>query len=144
MDSAPAAAAGAAFAAFDLLATLVAVVRPDARVLHANATFENLLGVPRRAMLATALTDWLADPQPLRETLAAVSENRIATGRFEAVLRRPAGTQPTELLPVHVIVNQTDHPDRVLVLYPGALVATYVRRELELQRLLTPVMGGPA
>lgn len=110
------AAAGAApYAAFDLLATLVAVVRPDARVLHANASFEHLLGVPRRAMLATALTDWLADPQALRETLAAVSENRIASGRFEAVLRRPAGTQPPELLPVHVIVNQTDSPERVLV-----------------------------
>jgi len=115
VDSAPGAAPGASFAAFDLLATLVSVVRPDARVLHANASFENLLGVPRRALMATALTDWLVDPQPLRETLAAVSENRIATGRFEAVLRRPAGTQPPELLPVHVIVNQTDSPERVLV-----------------------------
>jgi len=115
VDSAPGAASGASLAAFDLLATLVAVVRPDGAVLHANASFENLLGVPRRALMATALTDWLADPQPLRETLAAVSENRIATGRFEAVLRRPAGTQPPELLPVHVIVNQTDSPERVLV-----------------------------
>jgi two-component system, NtrC family, nitrogen regulation sensor histidine kinase GlnL len=115
VDSAPGAASGASLTAFDLLATLVAVVRPDAGVLHANASFENLLGVPRRALMATALTDWLADPQPLRETLAAVSENRIATGRFEAVLRRPAGTQPPELLPVHVIVNQTDSPERVLV-----------------------------
>jgi two-component system nitrogen regulation sensor histidine kinase GlnL len=109
-------AAGAAYQAFDLLATLVAVVRPDARVLHANASFENLLGVPRRAMLATALTDWLIDEQPLRETLAAVVENRIATGRFEALLKRPigAGAHP-ELLPVHVIVNQTENPERVLV-----------------------------
>ena len=102
------------FAAYDLLATLVAVVQPDGRVLHANATFENLLGVPRRALLATALTDWLADPVPLRETLAAVADNRISTGRFEGVLKRPAGAQ-AELLPVHVIVNQTDTPARVLV-----------------------------
>jgi two-component system, NtrC family, nitrogen regulation sensor histidine kinase GlnL len=103
-----------ALAAFDLLATLVAVVSPDGRVLHANASFENLLGVPRRAMLATLLTDWLADPGPMHETLAAVTANRIATGRFEAVLKRPLGTTP-ELLPVHVIVNQTDSPERVLV-----------------------------
>ena len=48
-----------ALAALDLLATLVAVVSPDGRVLHANASFENLLGVPRRAMLATLLADWL-------------------------------------------------------------------------------------
>jgi two-component system nitrogen regulation sensor histidine kinase GlnL len=105
------------FQAFDLLATLVAVVQPDGHVLHANASFEHLLGVPRRAMLATRLTDWMADPLPLRETLAAVSANRIASGRFEAVLRRPsphAGSS-TELLPVHVIVNQTDREDHVLV-----------------------------
>jgi len=111
----PAAAkAASGFAAFDLLATLVAVVSPDGRVLHANASFENLLGVPRRAMLATLLTDWLADPGPLHETLAAVTANRIATGRFEAVLKRPPSAAP-ELLPVHVIVNQTDSDDRVLV-----------------------------
>jgi two-component system, NtrC family, nitrogen regulation sensor histidine kinase GlnL len=107
-------AASAAYAAFDLLATLVAVVGPDGRVEHANASFENLLGVPRRSLLGTVLTDWLADPAPLRETLAAVAGNRIATGRFEAVLRHPSGMQP-ELLPVHVIVNQTDRADRTLV-----------------------------
>ena len=115
--SAGAPAAGPAahlWSAFDLLATLVAVVSPDGRVLHANASFENLLGVPRRAMLATLLTDWLADPQALHETLAAVVANRIATGRFEAVLKHPGGTAP-ELLPVHVIVNQTDSTERVLV-----------------------------
>jgi two-component system nitrogen regulation sensor histidine kinase GlnL len=100
----------APYAAFDLLATLVALARPDGRVEHANATFENLLGVPRRALLGTMLPDWLAEPGPLRETLAAVADNRIASGRFEAVLRGPAG-----LLPVHVIVNQTDSPERVVV-----------------------------
>ncbi len=115
--SARAPAAGHAahlLSAFDLLATLVVVVSPDGRVLHANASFENLLGVPRRAMLSTVLTDWLADPLALHETLAAVVANRIATGRFEAVLKRPGGTAP-ELLPVHVIVNQTDSTERVLV-----------------------------
>ena len=115
--SAGAPAAGPAahlWSAFDLLATLVAVVSPDGRVLHANASFENLLGVPRRAMLATLLTDWLADPASMHETLAAVTANRIATGRFEAVLKHPGGTAP-ELLPVHVIVNQTDSTERVLV-----------------------------
>jgi two-component system nitrogen regulation sensor histidine kinase GlnL len=101
-------------AAFDLLATMVAVVRPDGQCLHANAAFENLLGVARRALLSTMLPDWLADPQPMLETLAAVSANRIASGRFDAQLRRPSGTHP-ELLPVHVIVNQTEDLERVLV-----------------------------
>jgi two-component system, NtrC family, nitrogen regulation sensor histidine kinase GlnL len=118
--SAQAPAAGLAahlLSAFDLLATLVVVVSPDGRVQHANASFENLLGVPRRAMLATLLADWLADPTALQETLAAVVANRIATGRFEAVLKHPSahpGSAP-ELLPVHVIVNQTDNSERVLV-----------------------------
>jgi two-component system nitrogen regulation sensor histidine kinase GlnL len=111
----PAAADEAApFSAFDQLATLVAVVTPAGSVLHANASFENLLGVPRRALLATLLTDWLTDPSAMKDTLQAVTANRIATGRFEAVLRRPPGAGQ-ELLPVHVIVNQTDSNERVLV-----------------------------
>ena len=103
-----------AYAAFDLLATMVALVRPDGQVLHANAAFENQLGVARRTLQASALTDWLADAQPLRETLDAVAANRISSGRFEALLRRPAGSHP-ELMPVHVIVAQTDHAERVAV-----------------------------
>jgi two-component system nitrogen regulation sensor histidine kinase GlnL len=104
-----------AYDAFDLLATLIAVVGPDAQVQHANAGFEHLLGVPRRALIASALTDWLADPQPLRETIDAVAGNRIATGRFEGVVRRTGGAGPELALPVHVIVNQTDSPERVVV-----------------------------
>jgi two-component system nitrogen regulation sensor histidine kinase GlnL len=103
--------------ALDLLATLVAVVSADGRVLHANTSFENLLGVPRRAMLGTLLTDWVVDPASLAETMASVAANRIATGRFETELKRPAGhaAAPAEPLPVHVIVNQIDHDERVLV-----------------------------
>jgi len=110
----PVAPGAPGLAALDLLATLVALVQPDGRVLHANASFENLLGVARRNLIGTPLTDWLVEPQALSETLAAVAENRISTGRFEAALRRPPGASP-ELLPVHVIVNQTDDAKRVLV-----------------------------
>jgi two-component system nitrogen regulation sensor histidine kinase GlnL len=103
--------------ALDLLATLVALVSPEGRVLHANASFENLLGVPRRTMLGTPLADWVADAGSLQETLASVATNRIATGRFETMLKRPPGSAVAtpELLPVHVIVNQTDSFERVLV-----------------------------
>jgi two-component system, NtrC family, nitrogen regulation sensor histidine kinase GlnL len=101
-------------AAFDLLATMVTVVRSNGQCLHANASFENQLGVARRALLSTSLLDWLADPQPLRETLAAVAANRIACGRFDAMLRPPTGGH-SEPLNVHVIVNQTDDADRILV-----------------------------
>lgn len=103
-----------ALSAFDLLATMVTVVRADGQCLHANASFENQLGVARRALLSTSLLDWLSDPQPLRETLAAVAANRIACGRFDAMLRPPTGGH-VEPLHVHVIVNQTDDADRILV-----------------------------
>ena len=114
LGEAPGAAGDGALAALDLLATLVALVRPDGRVLHANASFENLLGVARRHLIGASLADWVSPAQALQETLAAVAANCIATGRFEAVLRRPQGTPP-ELLPVHVIVNQTDSAERVVV-----------------------------
>ncbi len=123
MNAPPARASAAGLDALDLLATLVALVTPVGRVVHANASFENLLGVPRRAMLGTLLTDWVVDAAALQETLDAVAANRIATGRFETALRRPIGVAgsagssaaPAEPLPVHVIVNQTDRDDRVLV-----------------------------
>ena len=110
----PAQASADALAAFDLLATMVALVQPDGLCLHANASFENTLGVARRALLSTSLPDWLADPQPLRETLEAVAANRIASGRFDGMIRRAAGSH-AELLPVHVIVNQTEDLSRIVV-----------------------------
>jgi two-component system nitrogen regulation sensor histidine kinase GlnL len=108
-------ASAAGFETFDLLATMVAVARPTGECLFANATFENLLGLSRRAIVRGSLLDWFAEPQQLRETLAAVARNDFATGRFEALLRRPPGSHP-ELMPVHVIVNQMDHGgERVVV-----------------------------
>jgi len=106
--------ASANLEAFDLLATMVAVVRPGGECLFANATFENVLGLSRRTILRGRLSDWIVEAPQLLETLAAVARNDFATGRFEGQLRRPPGSHP-ELLPVHVIVNQTDSADRVIV-----------------------------
>jgi two-component system, NtrC family, nitrogen regulation sensor histidine kinase GlnL len=100
--------------AFDLLATMVALVRPDGECLFANAAFENVLGLSRRSILRGRLGDWFVESDKLDETLKAVSRNDFATGRFDGQLKRPAGQHP-ELLPVHVIVNQTDSSDRVVV-----------------------------
>ena len=104
-----------AYDSFDLLATMVAVVRPDGAMLFANARYEDVAGLSRRALMRGSLFDWFADTQQLRDTLLAVTRNDIATGRFDGSMRRgPLAAH--ELLPVHVIVTQIDHGrDRVLV-----------------------------
>jgi two-component system nitrogen regulation sensor histidine kinase GlnL len=102
------------YRAFDLLPTMVAIARPNGDCLVANASFEAAIGVSRRSLQRGNLLDWLADAQPLRETLLAVARNDFATGRFDGLLKRANGLHP-ELLPVHVIVNQTDGPELVLV-----------------------------
>ena len=100
---------------FDLLATMVAVVRTDGAMLFANARFEDVAGLSRRALLRGSLFDWFPEPQPLRDTLSAVTRNEIATGRFDGSMRR-SPLAAHEALPVHVIVNQIDQAgDRVLV-----------------------------
>ncbi len=94
--------------ALDMLATQVALVRPDAAIVFANAGFEDMSGLSRRALARTNLADWFADPKPLHDTLAAVIGNAVSTARFDAALRRiPAAAH--DPLPVHVIVTQIDH-----------------------------------
>jgi two-component system, NtrC family, nitrogen regulation sensor histidine kinase GlnL len=103
------------FDSFDLLATMVVLAQPDGQCLLANATLENTMGMSRRALQRGNLLDWLAEPSRLRETLRAVANNELSSGRFDAHLRRAPLGHP-DLLPVHVIVNQLDHrTDRVLV-----------------------------
>jgi two-component system, NtrC family, nitrogen regulation sensor histidine kinase GlnL len=110
------------FDAFDQLATMVAVTHPDGRCLRANSALENTLGQSRRALQRGSVFDWLIDPAPMRESLRQVAHNTVATGRFEAMLKRPViglGTQGGAgtggELPVHVIVSQMDRPEQVLV-----------------------------
>jgi two-component system, NtrC family, nitrogen regulation sensor histidine kinase GlnL len=103
---------GAGFEAFDQLATMVAVIDPAGHCLMANSALENTLGTSRRALQRGMVFDWLSDAAPLRETLHAVATNQVATSRFDAAMRRPS---PGGDLPVHVIVSQTEWPDRVLI-----------------------------
>jgi two-component system nitrogen regulation sensor histidine kinase GlnL len=94
--------------AFDLLATLVALARPDGTVLFANTGFEAAVGLSRRALVRTSLFDRFVDPAALRETLLAVARNEMATGRLEATLKVSGAALAHEELPVHVIVTQVD------------------------------------
>ena len=104
----------AAFAAFDHLATLIAVVSPEGRCVFANASFENVLGLSRRSISRATLFDWFVDGQILRDTVEAVSRNEFSTSRLEAQLRR-VGSAAGEPLPVHVIVNQMDGSAHLVV-----------------------------
>ncbi|CAN5558758.1 nitrogen regulation protein NR(II) [soil metagenome] len=115
---APRGASGAsgAYDAFDFLATLVAVVHPDGRCVFANSAFEQVLGLSRRSVLRGSLFDWFieADADSVRDTVAAVARNDFSTSRFEAQLRRAIATHG-DPLPVHVIVNQMEQGDLLVV-----------------------------
>jgi len=87
------------FQPFDLLATLVAVVRSDGSVLFANAALEDALGTSRRTIEGSDFAH------------IGVGGNEFATLRYDAWLKRPN----RDLLPVHVIVTQTDKPQEIIV-----------------------------
>jgi two-component system, NtrC family, nitrogen regulation sensor histidine kinase GlnL len=105
------------FAAFDHLATMVAVITPDGDCVFANASFESVLGLSRRSVLRGSVFEWFVDAQKLRGTVAAVAANQFATGRLEAQLRKPgsAGGDPLVPVHVHVIVNQMEGSAWVVV-----------------------------
>ncbi|PTT86823.1 PAS domain-containing sensor histidine kinase, partial [Pelomonas sp. HMWF004] len=98
---------GGEFAGLDLLATMVVVVNADGECLFANAAFENVMRLSRRAVQRAQLPDWFDDAERLTETLAGVAANHYSSSRFDALLRRGAWAQD-DGLPVHAIVSQMD------------------------------------
>ena len=102
----------AAYDALDLLATMVAIVSPEGQCIFVNAAFENVLGLSRRSVLRGSVFDWFVEARVFRDTVAAISRNDFSTSRLEAQLRRPGGGARA---PVHVIVNQIEGSDNVVV-----------------------------
>jgi two-component system nitrogen regulation sensor histidine kinase GlnL len=51
-----------------------------------------VLGLSRRSMSRTPFFDWFADPQVLRETVAAVSNNAFSTSRLEGGVEAPSAS----------------------------------------------------
>jgi len=96
------------FEAFDQLATMVAIVRPDGRCVLANAMLENVIGLSRRTLLRGNAFEWLAERETLAEHVQRVAANRVSTSRFEAHLRRHGQGPAHADLPVHVILSQID------------------------------------
>ncbi|MDI1238632.1 MAG: nitrogen regulation protein NR(II) [Polaromonas sp.] len=110
--SAPAAAAAIPrFQSFDLLATLVAVVRTNGVVVFANAALEDALGTSRRTIEGSQLPDCFTEPTILHNALEGAGSNEFAALRYDAWLK-PLNREP---MPVHVVVAQTDTPGEAIV-----------------------------
>ena len=99
------------FQSFDLLATLVAVVRGDGSVLFANAALEDALGSSRRSIEGASFLSHFTEPQLLRTALDGARVNEYAALRYDAWMLR----QNAEPLRVHVVLAQTEHPDEFVV-----------------------------
>lgn len=99
------------FFAFDLLATLVAVVRFDGNIIFANSELEDALGTSQRLLMGEDLSDYLTDPTVLLNALKGVGDNEVGALRFDAWLKRTNH----DVLPVHVIVSQTGDPNELVV-----------------------------
>ena len=100
------------FAAFDLLATPIAVLDGQGRTVAVNAALEDALGQSRRTLVGQVLADHFVDAQPLLQALQGVRANEFAALRYEAALRRH---HHAENLPVHVIIAPSDRVDEVIV-----------------------------
>ena len=99
------------FQSFDLLATLVAVVRGDGIVLFANAALEDALGSSRRSIEGSSFLPHFTEPQLLRTALDGARINEYAALRYDTTMLR----QGAEPLPVHVVLAQTDAPDEFVI-----------------------------
>jgi two-component system nitrogen regulation sensor histidine kinase GlnL len=99
------------YQAFDLLATLVAVVHVDGVVIFANAALEDALGISRRTIEGSQFPDCFTDSLILRNALAGAGGNEFAALRYDAWLRRSG----PDHLPVHVVVAQTDVVGEIIV-----------------------------
>jgi two-component system nitrogen regulation sensor histidine kinase GlnL len=114
------------FHSLDLLATLVAVVDAQGQVLFANAALEDALGMSRRSITGTHFPDCFTEPHLLKNALAGARGNEFAALRYDARLKRLAH----EVLPVHVVVAQTDVAGEVVVeLLPQEQQARQEREE---------------
>lgn len=113
------------YKAFDMLATLVAVLQRDGQVVFANAALEDALGLSRRVIVGTALALNFTDPQAMQAALSGAGSYDFAALRYEARLLRLA----REPLPVHVIVMPTEGDELIVELLPLEQQARQDREE---------------
>ncbi|MES2185805.1 MAG: nitrogen regulation protein NR(II) [Pseudomonadota bacterium] len=101
------------YQAFDVLATLVVVVKADGSVIFANAALEDALGTSRRTIEGTSFAEFFTEPEVLRNALNGAVDNEFAALRYEASVKRAGVVH--EIFPVHVIVAQTDRKGEIVI-----------------------------
>ncbi len=101
----------AGYQCFDLLATLLAVVGPDAGVVYSNAALEDALASSRRSMVGANFCDFFTDGKQLQLALQGAQGNEFAALRYDAWLKR----QGQEPLQVHVIINRSEPWEETIV-----------------------------
>jgi two-component system nitrogen regulation sensor histidine kinase GlnL len=71
-----------------------------------------VIGQSRRSLEGQSFLNYFADSQPLVHALAGARANEFAALRYDAELLR---IKPEEVLPVHVIVAQSDQSGQVII-----------------------------
>jgi two-component system nitrogen regulation sensor histidine kinase GlnL len=118
------------FTAFDLLATLVMVVRSDNRVLFVNASFEDVMGLSRRSLQGADAPALFVDQFKMQQAMDGARRLYFSALRFDDHLKRP-GAEP---FAVHVVVASCDNPDEVLIeLLPQETQSRQDREERQLE-----------
>ena len=119
------------FAALDLLATLVLVVQADDRVLFANASFEDVMGLSRRSLHGADAAELFVDVPAMRQAIAGARRHDFSALRFDDQLKR----QGAEPYAVHVVVATTESPDEVVVeLLPQETQTRQDREERQMEQ----------
>ncbi len=118
------------FAAFDQLTTLVLVVKADNRVLFANASFEDVIGLSRRSVQDTDASSLFVDEASLLQAMEGARRHDFSALRFDDQLKRPGA----EAFAVHVLVAASDQPGEVLIeLLPQETQSRQDREERQLE-----------
>ena len=99
------------FQSFDWLASLVAVVQVDATVLFSNSALEDVLGISRKSIVGSCLSDVFTEPAQLLDALAGAADNAFAAFRYDAWMKRPG----QDAMPVHVIVTRTELNNEIIL-----------------------------
>ena len=108
---APTAASWQPWAAYDHLASMVAVINPAGEFVFANAAFEQRLSLSRRVLAGSPLAAHLLEPGVLQNALGGAIANEYAAMSFELVLKLPSKPDvPADTASVHAMLSQTDSP----------------------------------